>query len=516
MPNRRKSLKSIREITRYHYENQMSHRRIAKALGISRPTVKEYILKLEASGLSCPELLALSDSAFNEIIKPKSELPQKTGRLEELTAKFPEYSKELLRTGVNLKVLWDEYKKKYPVGYQYAQFCLHYSNWRGSGEISMHMEYKAGDKLFVDFTGKKLQLTDRVTREKQDVEVFVGILGASQYTYVEAVENQKKGNFIRACENALSFIQGVPNALVPDCLKSAVTNGNKYEPQINPEYADFARHYGTCILPARPHEPRDKAHVENAVKIVYSWIFALLRNREFYSLDELNRAIRDELENYNSRKMQKRQVSRKELFLEIEQKELKALPQEKYSSKKFAAVTIAINYHVYLKEDQHYYSVPCRYRGKKADLIYTERNVEIFHENIRIATHQRNPRNHAYTTVKEHMPASHQWISEWNPERFLKWGKNLGPNVENVMQKILQSSEHPEQGYKVCVGILNLGKKDGKERLDKACGRALYFQHYSYRGIKSILDNKLEDMQEEELIQKLPVHENIRGSDYFH
>jgi len=508
-------MKKIREMIRMHQEYHISHRKISKALGVSRPTIHEYIGKFEQSGLTLSEISTMSDSGLMEALERKNTV--KNGPCEALNKLFPVYSKELMKTGVNLKTLWEEYRKKYADGYGYSQFCYHYGNWNHSLEISMHQEYKAGDKMFVDFTGKKMSLTDRITGEKREVETFVGILGASQYTYVEAVGNQKKENFIRANENALRYFGGVPAAIVPDCLKSGVTKGDKYEPDINPEYEDFARHYDTCILPARPYHPKDKAHVENAVKIVYSWIFAVLRNQVFYTIEELNQAILEALENYNSKKMQKLKQSRKEVFLEIEKKELRPLPIEKYSFKNFAQATIQFNYHIYLKEDNHYYSVPYHYRGKKADLIYTDRAVEIFFENTRIAVHPRDRRKQCYTTDKNHMPPEHRWVSDWNPERIIKWGASQGHNVEEMVRNILKSREHPEQAYRACLGVLSLEKKVGKERLDKACGRALSFQHYSYKGVKRILEKGLDHYEDEPaLFPKTIAHENIRGNEYYY
>lgn len=508
-------MKKIREMIRMHQEFHISHHKISKALDISRPTIHEYVIKFEQSGLKLSEISTMSDADLLKVFKQKNIVNNE--RFENLSRKFPDYGTELMKTGVNLKVLWEEYRQQYSDGYEYSQFAYHYSNWNNSLEISMHQEYKAGDKMFVDFTGDKMILTDRITGEEREVDVFVSILGASQYTYVEATENQKKENFIKATENALLYYGGVPAAIIPDCLKSGVTKGDKYEPEINPEYENFARHCGSCILPARPYRPKDKAHVENAVKIVYSWIFAVLRNKKFYDIDELNSAIREALENYNSKKMQKLKQSRKERFLEFEKKELRPLPLERYSFKRFAQATIQINYHIYLKEDNHYYSVPYRYRGKKADLIYTDRIVEIFFEHTRIAMHPRDRRKNCYTTDRNHMPPQHQWVNDWNPERFIKWGASQGSNVEEMVKNILKSREHPEQAYKVCLGVLSLAKKVGKERLDNACGRALSFQHYSYKGVKNILEKGLDHNEEEALLfPKSIIHENIRGKEYYH
>lgn len=337
-------------------------------------------------------------------------------------------------------------------------------------------------------------------------------------TYVEAVASQEKYNFIRACENALWYYGGVPRAIVPDCLKSAVTKGDKYEPDLNPSYQDFALHYGTTILPARPHHPKDKALVENAVRIVYSRIFASLRNMTFYSIQELNCAIFKELDSYNNRPMQKTKMSRFTLFNDIEKSELKSLPLSLYEIKHFASLKVQFNYHIYLSKDKHYYSVPYRFTGKQVEVVYSDTAVEIYHGNIRIAWHRRDFTVNGYSTLKEHMPQEHQWVSEWNPDRIKNWAYKIGSNVKEIIEIILSSKEHPEQGYRISLGILSLAKKYSAERLDKACKRALYCQCYSMKSIKSILEKKLDMTDEQNDLfdrAQVPVHENIRGSDYY-
>ncbi len=509
-------MKKIREVIRMVKLHGLSNRKAARATGVSRPTIHEYISKFDHSGLTLSEMDSMPDSELSRLFD--------TGKIpsgwdlekEKLYALFPSYSRELLRTGVNLKVLWEEYRQRNPEGYRYSQFCTHYRTWSGSLEVSMRQEYKAGDKMFIDFTGKKLRISDPVTGKFAEKEVFVAVLGASQYTYVEATDSQKKGDLIRASENALHYFGGCPRAIVPDCLKSAVIKGDKYEPEINPEYDDFAKHYNVCVLPARPHEPRDKAHVENAVKIVYSRIFASLRDRIFRSLEELNTGILEQLELYNSRKMQKLGTSRKELFLETEVRELQPLNPERYQRKSFAGATVQFNYHVFLKEDEHYYSVPFRFKGKKADITYTDRGVEIFVENERIASHFRDRKKHGYTTSSDHMPPNHKWVSDWSPEKLTLWGARLGQNVEAMVKMILDTRQHPEQGYKACLGLLSLAKKYDNARLDKACARALFYHHYSYQGVRRILERGLESFEEEPaLLPSTLEHENIRGEEYY-
>ena len=498
-------------------EGNMSNRQIARSLKVSRPVVGQYITDFRKTGLSYQDINNMDDESLLEVLDKKQK--EKSERYQILFGKFEYYAKELKRVGVTLQILWEEYRKEYPDGYSYAQFCYHYQIWRNGNELSMHIEHKAGDKMFVDFTGKKLKIIDRETRKESPVEVFVAILGGSQYTYVEGAKDQGKDSWIRLNENALWYYEGVPQAIVPDNLKSGVTKADKYEPDINPEYYDFARHYQTTILPARSRCPKDKALVEGAVNIVYSWIFAKLRDREFYSLEELNIAIWEELEKYNNRPMQRLKISRKQLFDETEKAVLKPLPDALYEIKKFKKLKVQFNYHIYLNDDKHYYSVPYDYRRRQVDIVYSDTNVEIYYRNLRIAFHKRDRKINGYTTIKAHMPPQHQWVGEWNVERITGWAEKIGINTRTLIAKVLETKEHPEQGFKVSLGILSLAKKYSETRLDKACRYALVFGNCSLKSIKSTLEHRLEDQQdmfsELELSVNLPCHENIRGNEYY-
>jgi len=508
-------MKKIREVIRMNEKIGLSRRQISRALNISRPVVSDYIEKFEKADLKYADIENISDDKILDFLD--SDKKSRNINYNELKSKFEYYAKELKRVGVTKYKLWEEYIADYSNGYSYPHFCYHFRTWLKNSKVTMHINHKAGDKMFVDFTGKKLKIADRATGTIAEVEVFIALLGASQLTYVEATMTQKKEDWIKANENAFIYFGGVTQAITPDCLKSGVTKGDKYEPEINPEYLDFARHYNTVILPARPYKPKDKALVEGAVKIVYAWIFASLRDRIFYSLKELNKAIREELERYNCKPMQKLKLSRKELFDDIEKSEMKLLPKDQYEFKKFSRVKAQFNYHIYLGEDKHYYSVPYRYAGKYMDIIYTANAVEIFHNHIRIAFYKRDYRPHKYTTQKDHMPSHHKWVAEWSPERFIKWATNIGSSTKAMIETILETRAHPEQGYKVCMGILSLAKKYGNERVNKACKRALYFEHYSYKGVKNILENGLENFEDDKDLfsQPLPKHENIRGNYYY-
>lgn len=509
MARKRISMNKIREIVRLNVECEMSNRQIAKALNISRPVVSQYVIDFKASGLGYGDIEGVSDDELMEILGRSRK--EESERYRKLSEKFEYFAKELKRPGVTLKLLC----KENPVGYSYSRCCYHFQVWKDASDVTMHMEHKAGEKMFVDYTGKKMEIYDRNTGEIREVEILVAILGASGLTYVEAVESQKKGDWVGANENALWYFGGVPRAIVPDCLRSAITNGNKYEPDINPEYADFAKHYGTVIVPARPRSPQDKALVENAVKITYSRVFAPLRNRKFYCIEELNEAIWENLEIHNTMSFQRMKISRWELFNEIEKKELKPLPAEKYEWKDFLNVKVQFNYHIEFSPDKHYYSVPWQNKGKRVNIIYTDRWVDIYYKNMRIAFHKRDRTVNGYTTIKEHMPAHHRFYAEWNPERFIKWGERIGNSVKIMVEKVLGSREFPEQAYKVCLGILNLSKKYGNQRLNQACKRAVEFNYYSYKAVKNILEKGLDKIKEETVVLELPLHNNIRGNQYF-
>ena len=507
-------MKKIREVIRMNESGELSQRQISKALNLSRPIVSQYIKDIISAGLTFNDIENMTDQALEEVISGKK---QNSPRYYLLHSRFEKYSKELKKTGVTLSILWEEYKKENPDGYSYTQFCYHYQVWREASDVSMRMEHKAGDKTFVDFTGKKLTIIDRSTEETKEVEVLVAVLGASGLTYVEALESQRTEDWIKGNQNAFIYFGGVTSSIVPDCLKSAVTKSHKYEPDINPTYIDFARHYDTTILPARPYHPKDKALAENAVKIVYSWIFAKMRNEVFFSLADLNKRIRELLEEYNNKLMQRPKISRRQLFNDVEKSALKPLPAEPYEIKRYKKLKVQFNYHVYLSDDKHSYSVPYRYKSKTVEVFYTEKTVEIYENNLRIALHMRNRRPNGYSTLQDHMPPQHRYMTDWNPEKLLNWAGTIGEPVKELLSIILESKKHPEQTYKTCLGILNLSKKYSKQRLVKACKRAHYYASYTCKGVENILKNNMEDMDENEsdMFAALPEHNNIRGKDYY-
>lgn len=511
-------MKKIREIIRISFENPgFSKRQIARALNISHPVVMKYHSDCRNSGYAFEDLIKLNDVELMNALQ--GDKKQSCLRYQYIKERFKYYHKELKRQHVTLQRLWEEYCQETENAYSYSQFAYHYQMWKNTLPLSMHMEHKAGDKLFIDFTGKKLHITDRKTGKQNSVETFVGVLGCSQLTYFEAVENQKKEIFTQATVNCQRYMGGVTQAIVPDCLKSGVTKSDRYEPVINPLFQQMAQHYHTTILPARPLKPKDKALVEGAVKIVYQWVYAALRDRVFYSLKELNNALREEMDKYNNRPMQKLGKSRREMYEAVEKDALKPLPSEDYEVKKVSKCTIQYNYHAWLSEDKHYYSVPYRYIKKEVEIHYTSRNVEIYCQNERIAFHTRSRVLNGYSTVKEHMPPTHQYVASWSREKFINEGSQMGPSVENICARIMDRRNHPEQGFKACMGILSLKRKYPPQRINDACRMALESGEQSVHRVKMILDNKLdtvkEDQKQKGKTSQLPHHENLRGNQYY-
>lgn len=515
MANSTISMNKIRQILRLHQQGR-SKQSIAIQTGVSRNTAKKYLAFFDASGFTVQEINTLGDQEIEDLFG-KSYERKPNNRLQSLQRCFPLVDKELKRPGVTRKILWESYRKEFPDGLQYTQFCFYYNQWKAIVNPVMHLDHKAGDKVYIDFAGKKLQLVDPDSGEVQEVEVFVAILGASQLTYVEAVISQSKEDLIGACENSFHYFGGVPLAIVPDNLKAAVTRSNRYEPTLNETFSDFAEHYQTSVLPARAYRPRDKALVEGAVKIIYSRIYAPLRGSIFHSLQELNKAIWERLEYHNNQSLKGRDYSRRQQFEEVERKALTTLPISRYQFKKLHYVTVMKNGHICLGVDRHYYSVPYRFISKKVKILYTRDSLEVFYNYERIAVHIRDPDPYGYTTDNNHLATTHRFITEWTPERFLQWADSIGEDVKLYIGKILDRKQHPEQAYRSCVGILSFAKKVGNQRLVKACGRALSYGVYNYKTIQNILQNRMDEYQDNPFADELPMpeHGNIRGEEYY-
>lgn len=509
------TMNKLRKVFLLHSKGK-SKRFISSYLRLSRNTVKKYLSRFSKAKLTLEDLDSLSDSELEKLLvtSDDQQIPPRLGTLY----KFFEYAeKELKKTGVTRLLPWQEYRKLYPDGHARSSFYERFKVWQLKSSVrpSMRMDHKAGDKMYVDYAGKTLEIVDPDTGEVQQVQFFVAVLGASQLTYTEASMSQKKYDFIKSVENSLHYFGGVPKAIVPDNLRSAVTKSDRYEPEINDTFLDLSNHYDTSILPARVRAPKDKSLVELAVKILYTRIYSHLRNEVFHSLKELNEAIWERLAQHNSTCFSGRAYSRGALFEEIEAHTLGILPTERFEMKRQSVVKVIINGHACLGEDKHYYSVPYQYIGKKVKLVYSSATVEIFYKYNRIAVHPRIKSSYNYSTIKEHMASNHQFMTDWTPQRFIDWARSIHSNVEKYIAKVLEKKKHPEQAYKSCMGILSLHKKVGSERLTGACQRALDYELYNYKIIVKILEKGLDKLDEDTSEEQLPSHQNIRGENYY-
>ncbi len=498
------------------YTQGVSKRTISEKAGVTRNTVKKYIRQYIAMNRPLEELEKMSDSELEQLFSIR-EQKEPVKRLQDLIAIFPEVEKALKRKGVTRESVWRRYYETHPDGYRETQFRNHYNAWSKHVNSVMHVEHKAGDKMYVDYAGAHLQIVNDATGEIKNMEVFTAILGASQLTYGKASYTQQKEDFITSCENALHYFGGAPQAIVTDNLKSAVIKSSKYEPTLNEAFSDFILHYNMAALPAGPYKPKHKALVEGAVKIIYRTIYAAVSDRVFTSLEELNNAILEALEEHNNRLMKNRPYSRRQLFEEVEKQELQSLPLRRYDLKRKKVATVMKNNYVCLAEDKNYYSVPYSYIGKKVNIFYSQTDVEVFYRYERIAHHKRDRTPYRYITVDEHMAYKNRFMTDWTPEKFIERAANVGADTRQYIINLLEKRQHPEQAYRSCQGILNFASKVGNERLDRACRRALLYRDYSYMTIKTIIERKMDQLPDdtEEGGKIMPLHGNIRGKAYY-
>jgi len=487
-----------------------SNRSCSDILAIHRNTVNYYVRQLKAIGLQFSELLKLSDVELMELFPTRNTTD--VNRYKELSAYFPYFKKQMLLPGCTREALWRDYLQKHPEGYGYTQFNEHLNNWLNKAKISGKLNHKAGEKVFVDYCGKKLQIVDKESGELRDVEVFVGILPCSGYTFVEASYSQKREDFISSMNNCLQYFGGSPKAIVTDNLKSAVSKASKYEAVLNKSLKALALHYNSVINPTRTYSPQDKALVEGAVKLVYQRIYYPLRNMIFFSLEDLNMQLKTELEKYNDYLMKTYQASRKKLFLDQEQVYLQDLPSEPYRIRHYKRAKVQKMGYVYLSDNKNYYSVPYRYIGKMVELQYNSQVVEIYYQGERISAHKRSQKAGYYSTIKEHLSSSHQFYSEWSPQYFQKLSADIGPGTSNYIGKLIEQQDYPELGYKQALGIIALKKAFSRSRIETACNMALSHDRYSYRTVKRILENNMDKALQTQLQEtSIPIHINIRG-----
>lgn len=512
MSQKRLSMRKIEEILRLKWEQHRSHQEIARSCAVSSSTVSDYLNRAQAAGLSWPLPADLSASQLEQLLFPAPRLP--SGR----SIPQPDWAQvhtELKRKGVTLSLLWVEYRQDHPDGYGYSQFCQNYRTWAKRLKPSMRQTHRAGEKLFIDYAGQTVPVIDPQTGEIRQAQIFVTVLGASSYTYAEAHWAQDLPNWIGGHVRALEFLGGVPEVLVPDNLKAGVKSPHLYEPDLNPSYQEFASYYGLAVVPARPRKPKDKAKVEVGVQVVERWILARLRNRTFFNLGDLNRAIRELLGELNARPMRHLGHSRQELFAALDQPVLKPLPTPPYEFARWKKARVHLDYHV--EFDHHYYSVPHTLVGQEVDLRVTEQTVEIFHQRKRSASHPRYPPGGSrFSTLAEHMPPAHEKVHAWSPARFLSWADEIGPQTQHLIQAVLDGRRHPQQAYRSCLGILGLAKRYSAGRLEAACRRALPAGIRTYKGLHNILENQLDQVPlEAPRPTTLPEHANIRGETYY-
>jgi len=505
-------MRKITEVLRLKFEAKLSHEKIGRAVGLSKGAVNKYVSLARAQGLSWPLPEGMDEAALEALLYPPRSVA--TGFAE---PDYPRLHQELKRKDVTLQLLWSEYMAVHGErARRYTQFCHHYRQWRERQKRSMRQVHRAGEKLFIDYCGPTVPIVNPSTGELRQAQVFVAVLGASSYTYAEATWTQALPDWIASHQRAFQFFGGTVELLVPDNLRSGVSTPCRYDPEPTATSAELARHYGCAILPARPYKPKDKSKAEIGVQVVERWILARLRHHSFFSLGELNAAIRELLVELNERPFQKLPGSRKSAFESLDQPALRPLPDTPYEYAEWKQAKPGIDYHI--EVDKRFYSVPHRWVGHVLDVRATASAVEVFHKGQRIAAHARS-HSKPFTTLPEHMPSSHRQHRQWSPGRFLNWAKQIGPATLEVVKRQLEDLPHPEHGYRRCLGLLNHARRYSKSRLEAACERALAIHSPNYRSVTSILKQGLDQQplpQDEPVQDELPLHANVRGPGYYH
>jgi len=506
-------MRKIKEVLRLKFDHQLSKRQIAQSCSIAHSTVSEYLRRFRQASLGWPLPEKIDDNQLEQLLFPRPQIGSPHRRSQ------PDWAyihRELRRKGVTLMLLWQEYKEVYPNGYQPSQFCHLYRQWAKQLDPVMRQEHRAGEKMFVDYAGMTVAVFDMQKAKMRQAQIFVAVLAASNYTYAEATWTQTLPGWIASHSRAFNYFGGVAQVVVPDNLKAGVSKACFYEPNINPTYLDMANHYGTEVIPTRVRRPKDKAKVEVGVQIVERWILARLRDRQFFSLPQLNRAIAELLEDLNNKSFQKLPGSRRSMFESIDRPALKPLPAQTYQFAEWKKATVNVDYHIEVA--RHYYSVPHTLIKKRIDVRLTDTTVECFYKGKRVASHIRSSHKGRHSTIKEHMPKSHQKWAQWTPDRFMRWAAKIGPHSARMIERILNSRPHPQQGFRSCLGILRLAKDFGDARLEAACLRAMTIGGTSYRSVESILKHNLDQkpLPDQPDNDTAVEHGNIRGAQYYH
>jgi transposase len=513
MAAERLSMRQTREILRQKWALGLSHRAVARSLGLGLGTISSVLARARATGLDWAQVQTLPDDGLESQLYGR---PAVAGQRQRPTPDCAWIHAERRKPGVTLELLHLEYLEQHPDGYRYTRFCDLYRRWLKRRGLSMRQVHRAGEKCFVDYAGQKPHLIDPATGEVVEVELFVAALGASNYTYAEATRTQQVPDWIASHARAFAFFGGVTSAVVCDQLKSGVVLACRYEPGLQRTYEEFAAHYGTAILPARPARPRDKAKIEVAVQIAERWILARLRHETFFSLGALNARIAELLTELNARRMRRYGASRQELFERLDQPVLRPLPAEPFVYGEWSRARVNIDYHV--EVHHHYYSVPYELVHEVVEVRVSATTVEALHRGQRVAAHPRDDTRGRHTTNPAHMPKAHQHHLEWTPSRLIQWAATIGPQTAALVAAILADRPHPEQGYRSCLGLLRLSRRDGAARLEAACARAVAVGARSYRHVDSILKHGLDRLPPLEPVAPLtlaPVHEHLRGRQYY-
>lgn len=499
-------MRKIKDVLRLKLEAKLSHEQIAASLGLSKGVVTKYVGLAAAAGLDWPQVQACDDITLERRLLASPQRPR-----EHVQPDYPRVHHELRRKGMTLMLLWEEYRAEYAdrQTYAYSQYCDNYRRFARTLKRSMRQIHRAGEKLFIDFAGPTIGL-----RDGGRAHIFVAAMGASSYTFACATPRETMVDWIESTVKALRFYEGVPQLIVPDNPRAMIADPNRYEPRANDTVQDFARHYGTSVLPARPYSPQDKAKVESAVQIVERWILARLRHQQFASVHEVNSAILPLLQRLNERPFQKLPGSRASVFLAVDAPALMPLPAQRYEIATFKTVRVHIDYHV--EVDKHRYSVPHALVGQEMEARITSCAIEILHRGQRVASHARNSRTGAFTTVTEHMPAAHRAHMEWSPQRLIHWGQDIGVATAVVVTRLLERHKHPEHGYRACLGLLSLAKRYGKPRLEAACALALQIGTCQYRHVRDILANNRDQSPPGAAGEWVsPDHAHVRGPNYY-
>lgn len=504
-------MRKIREVLRLKYDQARSDRQIARSCTLSRSTVKEYLNRFTRSGLSWPLPSQLDDEQLEQQLFPA---PSVSSRDQTVYPDWHQIHHQLRRKGVTRWLLWQEYKIQHPNGIHYSQFCVHYRRWLAQQDPVMRQHHVAGEKLFVDYAGQTVSITDRDSGQVRQAQIFVAVLGASNYTYVEATESQQLPDWLMSHVRAFEFLGGCPEIVVPDNLKSAVSKACYYEPELNPSYAELARHYQVAVIPTRARKPRDKAKVEVGVQIAERWLLARLRDEVFFSLADLNQALRPLLQQLNNQPFQKQPSCRQQCFEQEERQHLKPLPTQAYQYAQWCKVRVGRDYHVAL--EQSYYSVPHHLIGKPLEARISAQTVELFYQAQRVASHPRLAAAQV-STINDHRPASHRYYADITPQQLHRWAQQIGPATAHLVQQLLFSAAHLQQGCRSGAGLQKLAKTYSPTRLEAAVQRALALGTHRYKSVESILAHGLDQQPLPSSLERaLPEHGNVRGSAYYH